>query len=220
MQWDLACQYYRNALAFANTEKQVQAAQHLLDKTSLLSHSDSGIVTPVYKCLMDMSRNNWTSTDALFELQTIDKMTSFIEEPDLAWYIAVACIASMKCTQVKECTALSPIRLSLHPQAYKLMTLLFERKFEELIAAILDIDWSLDPLLYRIKDEMPQVMLSGVMGHILGPYQSISLDSLPQVLRERLREHLVALRSLRKFYHIEDGMIRLDGASDLLARVV
>ena len=167
-----------------------------------------------------MSSNDWTSTDILFDLQSIDKMTSFIEEPDLAWYITVACIASMKCTQVKECLALNPIRLSLHPQAYKLMTLLFERNFEELISRILNVDWSLDSLLYRIKDVMPKVMLSGIMGHILGPYQNISLDSLPEIFKGRVEEYLDVLRSQKRFYHIEDGVIRLDGASDLLARLV
>jgi hypothetical protein len=220
LQWDLACQYYRNALAFANTEKQAREAQHLLDKASLLSHSDSNVETPVYKCLKDMSNNNWTSTNVLFELQSIDKMTSFVEEPDLAWYITIACIASMKCTQTKECLALSPIRLSLHPQAYKMTTLLFERRFGELISMVMDIDWSLDPLLYRVKDVMPKVMLSGIMGHILGPYQNINLDSLPEIFRERAEEYLDVLRSQKKFYHIEDGIIRLDGASDLLARLV
>lgn len=220
LQWDLACQYHRNTLAFANTEKQAREAQHLLDKASLLSHSEASIETPVYKCLRDMSRNDWTSTDVLFELQSIGKMTSFIEEPSLAWYIAVACIASMKCTQVRECPALNPIRLALHPQAYKLITLLFERNFDELVKMILDVDWSLDPLLYRIKDEMPKVMLSGIMGHILGPYQNLGIDSLPDVLKGRVEEYLDALRPQKKFYHVEDGVIRLDGASDLLARLI
>lgn len=219
MQWDLACQYYRNALAFANTEKQVKEVQQLLDKASLLSHSDSSMETPVYKCLRYMSRNDWSGTNVLFDSQNIDKMTSFIEEPDLTWYIAVACIASMKCTQGRECSALHPIRLSLHPRAYKLTTLLFDRNFDELISLILNVDWSLDPLLYRIKDVMPRVMLSGIMGHILGPYHSISLDSVPEILKEKVGERLDDLRLQKKFYHIEEGVIKLDGVSDLLARL-
>lgn len=111
---------------------------------------------------------------------------------------------------------LDPARLAVNRKALRLFELYSSRDYLPLIDAIKDIDWSLDPLLYRLGDKMTEDLVVGILGDIISPYQCISASCIPFPVTESLLE---ALQRRRLFYHIDNDTVKLDGASKVLGRL-
>ena len=111
---------------------------------------------------------------------------------------------------------LEPARLAVNREALRLFELYSSRDYLPLINAIGNIDWSLDPLLYRNGGKLVERLMAGILGDIISPYQCISISCIPFPVTEPLLE---ALQSRRIFYHIDNSTVKLDGASEILGRL-